>query len=118
MNALPHRDPERKVSPTTLTRSNDEAFSRADLLAIIAIMALLALVLTPALARNRVGDKGFQCLNNLRQLMSAMLMYTQDYRDLFPPNPDDGNTTPYHNWCSGQAGQGGAQEFNSDLLKD
>lgn len=50
--------------------------------------------------------------------MGAVLMYTHDNHDFFPPNPDDGNTVPGHNWCQGQAGVGGAQQFNPDLLKD
>jgi prepilin-type processing-associated H-X9-DG protein len=50
--------------------------------------------------------------------MTAMTMYTSDFRDLLPPNPDDGNTIAGHNWCSGQAGRGGSSEFDPDLLKD
>ena len=34
------------------------------------------------------------------------------------PNPDDGKMDPGYNWCSGQAGIGGAQEFNPDVLLD
>jgi prepilin-type processing-associated H-X9-DG protein len=45
-------------------------------------------------------------------------MYAGDTRDLLPPNPDDGNALPGHNWCSGKAGVGGAYEFNPDILKD
>jgi prepilin-type processing-associated H-X9-DG protein len=51
-------------------------------------------------------------------MMTAMLLYVSENNDFFPPNPDDGNTVPGHNWCSGQAGIGGAQEFNSDVLRD
>jgi prepilin-type processing-associated H-X9-DG protein len=58
------------------------------------------------------------CLNNGHQLMTAMQLYSTDYKDLFPPNPDDGNTIPGHNWCSGNAGHSGSAEFNPDLLKD
>ncbi|MEI9961915.1 MAG: hypothetical protein WDM76_12510 [Limisphaerales bacterium] len=47
-----------------------------------------------------------------------MLLYTDENNDFFPPNPDDGNTTPGYNWCSGNAGKGQAQEFNPDMLKD
>ncbi len=36
----------------------------------------------------------------------AMTMYTHDNHDLFPPNPDDGNTVPGHEWVAGQAGGG------------
>jgi hypothetical protein len=51
-------------------------------------------------------------------MMTAMILYTDENHDFFPPNPDDGNTDPGYNWCSGQAGMGGPQEFDPDVLKD
>ena len=45
-------------------------------------------------------------------------MYTHDDHDMFPPNPDDGGTTPGYTWCTGQAGVGSRDEFNPDLMKD
>jgi prepilin-type processing-associated H-X9-DG protein len=45
-------------------------------------------------------------------------MYIGDNRDLFPPNPDDANTVRGHNWCPGNAGVGGPQEFDPDVLRD
>jgi prepilin-type processing-associated H-X9-DG protein len=51
-------------------------------------------------------------------MMLGMILYVDDNDDLFPPNPDDGNTIPGHNWAGGQAGIGGAQEFNPDVLLD
>src|ERR1041385_9077141 len=97
---------------------NSAGFSRIDLLAVAAIMILLGTVFSPAFARTRVNDQSFQCRNNLRQLMAAMLMYTHDFNDLLPPNPDNGVSTPGWNWCPGIAGIGGADEFNSDILRD
>jgi len=94
------------------------AFSLTDLLVLLGMFGLLGLVLTPALARTRASDQGFQCLHNLRQLMAATIMYANDYHDLFPPNPDTGDYTPGHDWCTGSAGIGGGQEFNSDILLD
>jgi prepilin-type processing-associated H-X9-DG protein len=57
-------------------------------------------------------------MNNVKQLMLAMLQYTQDYTDFFPPNPDDGNTLAYGNWVGGEAGIGEANEYDPDILKD
>jgi len=34
-------------------------------------------------------------------MMMAMTLYTGENNDFFPPNPDDGNTVPGHNWCGG-----------------
>jgi prepilin-type processing-associated H-X9-DG protein len=112
-----------KLSATGLTKvgtpqQTKAAFSLADLLALLGLFVLLALVLTPAMARTRVSDQGFQCLHNFRQLMAAMIMYTHDYHDLFPPNPDTDPYTPGSDWCTGSAGIGGSQEFNSDILVD
>src|SRR5262249_40196255 len=33
-------------------------------------------------------------------------------------NPDDGTTMPGYIWCAGQAGIGGADEFNPELMRD
>jgi len=50
--------------------------------------------------------------------MVAITLYADENNDFFPPNPDDGNTIPGYNWCEGQAGVGGPQEFNPDILED
>jgi len=50
--------------------------------------------------------------------MGAVTMYTHDNHELFPPNPDDGTTFPGYSWCAGQAGIGGADEFNPELVRD
>jgi prepilin-type processing-associated H-X9-DG protein len=96
----------------------EAAFGRVDFVAMTAIIVLLAVMFSPAWARTRIIDQSISCRNNFRQLMGAMLMYTHDYNDFLPPNPDDGNTAPFFNWCAGNVAIGGPDEFNSDLLKD
>src|SRR2546422_8050098 len=93
-------------------------WSLVELLAVIACLAVLGAALFPALARTGSNSHSLNCMNNLRQLMAAMIMYSHEYHDLLPPNPDDGNSTPGYNWCPGIASIGGSQEFNSDILKD
>jgi prepilin-type processing-associated H-X9-DG protein len=89
-----------------------------ELLVVIAIIAILAALLLPVLSKAKGRAQGAMCLNCGKQLMLAMTQYVSDYNDFFPPNPDDGNKVPGHDWAGGQAGQGGTDEFNSDLLKD
>lgn len=102
----------------TLSPQLKRAFTLIELLVVIAIIAILAALLFPTLSKGKQRAQGVVCLNEGKQLMLAMTMYTADYHDFFPPNPDDGNSIPGHNWCSGKAGGGGADEFNPDVLKD
>lgn len=111
------------MKPTKLVSSHrpasgHRAFTLVELLAVLTVLALLALTLLPARAGTRTKSQSIVCVNNLKQLMGAVTMYTHDYHDFLPPNPDDGNTIPGHYWCPGNAGIKGGQEFNPDILKD
>jgi prepilin-type N-terminal cleavage/methylation domain-containing protein/prepilin-type processing-associated H-X9-DG protein len=93
-------------------------FTLIELLVVIAIIAILAALLLPVLSKAKGRAQGAMCLNSGKQLMLALTQYISDNSDFFPPNPDDGNKVPGHDWAGGQAGIGGADEFNSDVLKD
>ncbi len=93
-------------------------FTLIELLVVIAIIGILAALLFAVISKSRQKAQGVYCLSNGKQLIAALTLYTADYHDLFPPNPDDANTIPGHNWCSGDAGAGRPQEFNPDLLRD
>jgi prepilin-type processing-associated H-X9-DG protein len=49
-----------------------------ELLAVIAVIAVLVALLLPALSRAREKAVRLQCLNNLRQLVTGSLMYAHD----------------------------------------
>ena len=54
------------------------AFTLIELLVVIAILAVLASLLLPSLAASREKARGAQCVDNLRQLGMATLMYWDD----------------------------------------
>lgn len=93
-------------------------FTLFELLAVIAIIGILSALLLPALSRGKQKAQGVLCLNAGKQMMIALTLYGGDNNDFFPPNPDDGNAVPGHNWCGGNASIGGRNEFDSDILKD
>jgi prepilin-type N-terminal cleavage/methylation domain-containing protein/prepilin-type processing-associated H-X9-DG protein len=98
--------------------AHNPGFTLVELLVVIAIIGILAALLFPAFSRSKQKAQQVYCLSNGRQMMTAMTLYVGDSNDYFPPNPDDGNTVPGHNWCSGNAGHGDPQEFDPDVLKD
>jgi prepilin-type N-terminal cleavage/methylation domain-containing protein len=67
-------------------RTRSSGFTLIELLVVIAIVAILAAILFPVFAQARERARSTQCINNLRQSATAVLLYVQDYDDTFPVN--------------------------------
>ena len=60
------------------------AFTLVELLVVIAILGILAALLMPALARAKAQGYQAQCVNNLKQLGTAIQMYADEHDDRLP----------------------------------
>ncbi len=76
---------------TVLSPALPRAFTLIELLVVIAIIAILAAILFPVFAQAREKARQTACMNNLKQIGTATMMYTQDYDECYPN----------HNWPAG-----------------
>jgi prepilin-type N-terminal cleavage/methylation domain-containing protein/prepilin-type processing-associated H-X9-DG protein len=71
-------------------------FTLIELLVVIAIIAILASILFPVFAKAREAARQTACRSNVKQILTALTMYTQDYEEALPryAYTYDPSTTP------------------------
>ena len=67
-------------------------FTLIELLVVIAIIGILAAMLFPVFARAREAARRAVCLNNIKQASLGMLLYLNDYDEMFPSYVTDDPT--------------------------
>jgi prepilin-type N-terminal cleavage/methylation domain-containing protein/prepilin-type processing-associated H-X9-DG protein len=87
---------------TRCAESDSRAFTLIELLVVVAIIAILASLLLPALSKAKYQGKNTACKNNLRQMWIAMSTYVDSSAGAYPvlryPNVSGSTWREYNAW--------------------
>jgi prepilin-type N-terminal cleavage/methylation domain-containing protein/prepilin-type processing-associated H-X9-DG protein len=90
------------MKATSPVMRRPSGFTLIELLVVIAIIAILAAILFPVFARARENARRASCQSNLKQFGLAMMQYTQDYDESYPPASGVlGSNPPGGEWSLG-----------------
>jgi len=79
---------------TCCTPRKSSAFTLIELLVVVAIIAILASLLLPALAKAKAKASGVKCLSNEKQIGLGYLLYASDNSDFLPLAAHEGDAAP------------------------
>ncbi len=85
-----------------LQGSRPAAFTIVELLVVLAVLALGAMLLVPALARTQPDSRAARCRNNHGQLCRAWLMYASDNNDKLAISVFESPTPTQPSWAAGR----------------
>src|ERR1700761_7129127 len=93
--------------------NKQKAFTLIELLLVIAIIAILAAILFPVFAQAKAAAKKTVCLANTNQIGIALMLYLNDYDDVYPEeHPPTGNPA-----VDDAQGQLEGVDYGSPMLK-
>jgi type II secretory pathway pseudopilin PulG len=102
--------------PRPISASRPAAFTLAELIVVIGIIALLIVLLLPALSRARETARRITCASNMRQLAAAMIYYSHMNQGS-PPRPAFISRVPDpSDWVIWQAPPYGGSNINNAAL--